>query len=318
MPDDSPSSADRLSGLARIAFAGIVWGTIPLFLRAADGAATVKVFYRVFFASLVIGAWMIVTGRWRELAALSRATWKQMAMQGLLLAANWLLFLGAFEFTEVATVELLGYTGPVFVAVLAPMVTGERHDKRIVLPLTLAMGGIAIILLRHGATLGTPRQAIGAALAAGSALTYAGLLLRSKKLLRGLSSGTLMFGEYVFASVALLPLVVYAYTHGGAPTSVGSYAALATLGVVHTAGAGFLLFSGLRRVRADHAGVLMYTEPVSAVIFAALFLHEPLTAATVLGGIMVVLGGVLVTRLEPVPSLELPVSTMEPEQPDDA
>jgi hypothetical protein len=44
--------------------------------------------------------------------------------------------------------------------------------------------------------------------------------------------------------------------------------------------------------------VLTYTEPASAVIFAAAFLGEPLTAATVIGGAMVVAGGALVARLE--------------------
>lgn len=300
------ATSDRLSGLVRIALTGVVWGTIPLALRAADGDPTVKVFYRVLFAALVAGGWMLVSGRWRELATLDRGKLRQVALQGLLLTANWLLFLSAFEFTEVATVELLGYTGPVFVAALTPFVTGDRFDRRIIVPLALALGGIAVIMLRHGFTLGTGRQMLGAALAAGSALTYAALLLRSKKLLQGISTGTLMLAQYAVASAVLLPLVIYAYANGNGPTTTTAYAALAILGIVHTALAGFLFFSGLRRVRADHAGILMYAEPVSAVLFAALFLDEPLTASTVLGGMMVVVGGVIVARMEPMPGIETP------------
>ncbi|MEL7666841.1 MAG: EamA family transporter [Actinomycetota bacterium] len=306
MRSTMPETHARLSGLIRIALTGIVWGTIPLALRAADGDATVKVFYRVFFAAVVVGGWLLVSGGWRELTMLGREKLRQVALQGLLLTANWLLFLSAFEFTEVATVELLGYTGPVFVAALTPFVTGDRFDRRIVVPIALSLCGIAIIMLRHGFTLGTGRQALGAALAACSSLTYAGLLLRSKRLLHGISSAALMFGQYAVASVALLPLAIHSYATGGAPTSPTAYGALATLGVVHTALAGFLFFSGLRSVRADHAGVLMYAEPVSAVVFAALFLHEPLTASTLLGGMMVVAGGVLVARMEPMPGLETP------------
>ncbi|MDO8847396.1 MAG: DMT family transporter [Coriobacteriia bacterium] len=312
MPHDvAATSGERVSGLIRVALTGIVWGTIPLVLRAADGDPWVKVFYRVFFATIVIGIWMLATGGWREVASLDRRKWWQVITQGLLLMVNWLLFLTALDLTEVATAELLGYTGPVFVAALTPLVVGERFDRRIVLPLGLALGGIVIILAQHGLALGGGRQALGAGLAAASALTYAALLLRSKKIIRDISSGALMLGEYGVASIVLLPLVIWSYTHGGAPTSAGAYAALATLGVVHTALTGFVFLSGLRRVRADHAGILMYAEPVSAVIFAALFLSEPLTAATLIGGTLVVLGGVLVARMEPMPGIEAPDAVLE-------
>ena len=43
----------------------------------------------------------------------------------------------------------------------------------------------------------------------------------------------------------------------------------------------------------------MYAEPVTAVMFAALFLAEPLTWATVIGGAGVVAAGVLVARMKP-------------------
>lgn len=302
----APSSDARLSGLARIALAGVVWGTIPLVLRAANGDPTVKVFYRVFFAALATSTWMLVSGRWRELTQLDPAALRRLVRLGVLVAVNWLLFISAFEFTEVATVELLGYTGPVFVAALTPLVTGDRFDRRVVLPLTLAMGGIAVILLRHGLTLGSSRQLFGAILAAGSALTYAAMLLQSKRLLHGVSSSALMVVQYSTASVVLLPLAAYSYATGGAPGSLAAHGALITLGIVHTALAGILFYSGLRHVRADHAGVLMYAEPVSAVIFAALFLHEPLTVSTIVGGMMVVAGGIIVARMEPMPGIETP------------
>lgn len=39
---------------------------------------------------------------------------------------------------------------------------------------------------------------------------------------------------------------------------------------------------------------------MSAVLLAALFLHEPLTPATLVGGAAVVVGGFLVARLSPI------------------
>lgn len=294
----SPDSRTRLYGLARVATAGLIWGSIPLIMRAADGASVIKVFFRVFFAALVIGGVLLANGGWREVVSLKRAKLLQVIGQGLILTLNWFLFLTAIDMTTVATAELLGYTGPVFVAALAPFVTGERFDKRVIAPLSLALVGIVVILAPHGLSVGSRRELIGAVLAFCSALTYATLLLRSKKILRGISSGALMLVEYTTASVVLAPFVLVAYLSGDAPSTAGAYTALITLGVVHTAIAGYIFLGGLRRVRTDHAAILTYVEPVTAVLFAAAFLGEALGVATVVGGAMVVVGGVLVARME--------------------
>ncbi len=297
-PDTSADPRQRLAGLARVAVAGLIWGSIPLLLRSAEGASVVKVFFRVFCAWLVIGGWMLATGRWRELLKLERAKWLQVIGQGLILTLNWFLFLTALDMTTVATAELLGYTGPVFVAALAPFVTGERFDRRVVAPLLLALTGIVVILAPQGLSVSSGEERLGALLAFFSALTYATLLLRSKKILRGITSGSLMFIEYGVASLVLSPLVVAAYLRGDVPQSPSQYAALITLGVVHTALTGFIFLGGLRRVRTDHAAILTYVEPVSAVVLAALFLGESITWVTVVGGSLVVCGGALVALIE--------------------
>ncbi len=296
--DVAIDSRARLIGLGRIALAGLIWGSIPLVLRSADGASVVKVFFRVFFAWLVIGGWMLAQGGWREVLGLTRAKFLQVVGQGLILTLNWFLFLTALDMTTVATAALLAYTGPVFVAALAFYVTGERFDRRIVPPLALAVLGIVVVLAPHGLDVGSRRELIGAVLAFCSALTYAVLLLRSKKILRGISSGALMFVEYATASIVLTPFVVAAYLRGDVPSSPGAYAALVSLGVIHTAFAGFLFLGGLRRVRTDHAAILTYVEPIAAILMAAAFLSEALSWTTMVGGALVIGGGVLVARMD--------------------
>ncbi len=299
MPSSAPDTRrESLTGLLRVAAAGLIWGTIPLVLAQAQCASVVKVFYRCLFAGVVLVGWMLVTGRLKEVTSLPRRKLIQLVGQGVLLTVNWVLFLTALDLTNVATAELLGYMGPVFVAGLAPFVTGEEFDPRIILPVAVALGGIVVILAPQGLGIASGRQLLGAVLAACSALTYAALLLRSKKILHGVSGGALMVVEYTTASVILLPFVVWMYARGQGPTTLTSYAALATLGIVHTAVAGIIFLAGLRRVRTDHAAVLTYAEPASAVMFAAAFMGQPLTAATAVGGAMVVAGGALVARLE--------------------
>lgn len=288
----------QLIGLLLVGAAGLIWGSIPVVLHAADGASVVKVFYRVFFAGIVLIGWMTVSGGWAEVRSLPRKKLGQLVLQGTILTVNWVLFLTALDLTNVATAELLGYMGPVFVAALAPFVTKERFDVRILAPMALALGGIGVILAPQGLGVSGGPQLLGAVLAFCSALTYSVLLLRSKKILRGVTGRALMIVEYGTASVLLFPFVIWMYSRGEGPTTLGAYGALATLGIVHTAFAGMLFLAGLRRVRTDHAAVLTYTEPASAVVFAAIFLGQALTEWTIIGGLMVVAGGALVALME--------------------
>lgn len=302
-----------LIGLGRVAVAGIIWGTIPLVLRAADGASIIKVFYRVLFAEIAILGYLVATKRTGEITSLSRGKLLQVSVQGVILALNWVLFLSALDLTNVATAELLGYTGPVFVAALAPFVTGERFDPRILIPLALALGGIGVILLPQGLAIAGGPQLVGAVLAFLSAITYATLLLRSKKILRGISGMALMVIEYTVSAAILLPFVVGLYARGQGPTHAGSYLALLVLGVVQTAFAGWVFLGGLRAVRTDHAAILTYTEPVAAVLFAAAFLGEKLTVWTIVGGAMVVAGGLWVTRSLPGADIPAPIEAADAE-----
>jgi drug/metabolite transporter (DMT)-like permease len=309
MSQTSPTTqrTETIGGLTRVVIAGLIWGTIPLVIRFADGASIIKVFYRVLFAGIAIGIWMAAAGRLGEIRALPRRKLIQVAIQGVILTVNWVLFLAALEMTNVATAELLVYTGPVFVAVLAPFMTGERFDPRIALPLGLSLGGIVVILAPQGLGVASPRELLGAGLAFASAITYATLLLRSKKLLRGISGGALMLIEDIVASTILLPFVVWLYAHGQGPQHIQTYGWLLVLGLFQTAFAGVIFIGGLRRVRTDHVAILTYAEPTSAVIFAAMFLGEPLTVWTVAGGAMVVAGGLAVARLSPLEREPLPV-----------
>lgn len=287
--------ASKYSGLLRIGLAGVIWGSIPIFVRMVDSSPFVTVFWRVVFGAATALVYLVLSGKIRDLKALSKRDTLLLVGMGALLAVNWVLFFGAFALTRVAVVELVGYTGPVFVAALLPIVSKERFDRRIVVPLALALGGTVLIIGLENLSLGGGRSLWGAAMAFGTAVIYAFLMLMGKRLLSRMSGLVLAFGQYVVASVLLLPA---ALVLPGA-SSAKEWGALAVLGVVHTTTAILIFLSGLRLVRADHAAVMTYTEPVTAVVFAALLLKEPLSWVTAVGGAAVVVAGILVARSAP-------------------
>lgn len=290
----------RLRGILFVLTASFIWGTIPLLLRQVDGSSLIKVFFRVFFACIAVSAWLLVSGRWRKILEVPRSMAIQLLIQGVILGINWMLFLGAFERASVAVVELLGYMGPVFVTLLAPLVIGERFDKRILVPLALSLTGMVVILAPHGLAVGgSSTELVGALMAAGSAVTYSILMLRGKRLLTGVDTDVLIWFEYVASSVLLLPFALYQYAGNNGPTGgLADYGWLAVLGIVHTGIAGWLFFGGLKRLRADQTAIFTYLEPVSAIVLAAAFLGESITVPTIIGGALVVVGGTIVARLD--------------------
>jgi drug/metabolite transporter (DMT)-like permease len=287
---------DSASGLLRILVAAVTWGTIPLALQLASAVpAPVVVFWRVAISGVATGLIGAFTGDLRALVRLPRRKLLGLALNGALLALNWVLFFSGLRLAGVAVGEILGYLGPVFVAALTPVILRLPFDRRVLVPLALAATGTAVIIAASiGGQAFGPNVPVGAALAAGSSLTYSLLILNSKRLLEGVSTISLMVTEDVTAAVLLLPAALLMRN----PSTPPEWAGLAILALVHTVLTGLLFVSGLRRVRPDHAAILTYAEPVSAVVFGALVLHQPVTLPVVLGGAAVVAGGTLVARMD--------------------
>ena len=299
MSAEKGSSASGSAGLARVTAAALLWGTIPLVVRNVDVHPAVIVFWRVTFAAALLLAYQAFTGALPGMFRLPRRRLAAFALMGALLALNWVLFMWAYTLTDVAVAVLLAYLGPVFVAVLAPVVERQPFDRRLLLPLLLSVAGTAVIVGPRELSLGGG-ELLGAGMAATSALTYAILLLLAKRTLAGVPTATVMLGEELSAAILLLPAALLL----PGPRSLGDWSGLAVLGVVHTGVTGLMFLSGLRIARTEHVAILTYAEPVSATLFAALLLSEPLTAGTAIGGALVVAGGVLVARLSRIAASE--------------
>ena len=120
-----PLRVTRSSGLLRVGLAAVIWGSIPIFVRMVDTSPFVLVFWRVAFGAAAMLAYLLLTGKVRDLARLDRRRVLALLAVGALIAVNWVLFLGALTMTRVAVAELLAYTGPVFVAALAPLISAS-------------------------------------------------------------------------------------------------------------------------------------------------------------------------------------------------
>ena len=276
-----------------VACAASLWGTWPVILRNAPMPAALQ--SAVLMAVLTLAS-MPVMLRDRVRAKPTLAQWLGVAWLGIGDALNVVLFFAAYQRTTVAIAVLTHYLTPIFVAVAAPFVLGEKARARTFGAVAVAFFGLVLLLEPWRVGLGR-NDVVGAALGAGSAVFYASNVLVNKRLVTAFSGSEMMFFHGLVATPLLFALV---------PTSeyaLVSHHALAVvmLGALGPGALGGLLFVwGLRRIAASHASVLTLLEPFVAVLLAAAVMGERLGIVAFCGGALILTGGLLVVTGRPL------------------
>lgn len=282
---------------ANLALAGLAtsWGLIAVLVAAVDLEAEPLVFLRLALAAATLALAAVLLSRADALRPGGRLP--ALVALGVMQGAHWLLFFEAVKLGSVALAVLTFYTAPLVLAVLAPAVLPERLSRVALAALVPGAAGIVLIAVAGGEGGGSVS---GWALAAGlgSAVTYALLVILSKRLLIGRAEPlTVAFWDCLVGAVAVAPALVAAGRV--LPQGSGEWGAVLLLGVVFTGLSTLAYTALLRHVTAQAAGVLTFLEPVAAVLLAWALLDEAVGGMTLVGGALVIVAGAIVVLLEP-------------------
>jgi drug/metabolite transporter (DMT)-like permease len=259
----------------------------------ADMPATMLLCLRMAFAAAALGAVVAATGSWRDL----RTPGAPLRVLGIsiALALNLILYFLAIRATGVAVAIFLSYLAPLYLAFVAPRILKEKTEPVVYLALALGLAGMALILVPGLLLDGVKLSASGLFYAWGAGVMYAVYLLFAKSL-RGLHvrSTPVVFTQSAFtALVMLLPGLLAVDAVNYRFTGIDLLMA-ALLGLVTTAFSFSLFMDGLHYIRVQHAGIIAYIEPVSAPLYALVFLSQVPSGWTVAGGALIVAAGILV------------------------
>jgi DME family drug/metabolite transporter len=176
---------------------------------------------------------------------------------------------------------------PVLVTLWSVARGAERLDAALVALLAAALGGTALVVLRHGGSAGAAStQAVveGVLLSVGSALLYAVFTLVSGGLSKALGAGPATTGLTVVAAATMGLAALY--TPLAWPRDLPPEAWLLYLGLV-TAAIALLAFSwGAARLSPTALTVATLVEPLTAVLLAAWLLGEALVPLQWLGALL--------------------------------
>jgi drug/metabolite transporter (DMT)-like permease len=268
------------------------FGFVSIIVREVDLDAEVLVFYRCVFAVLTIGLALVLTRRLFVLRR--RATLRYAALLGTTLGIHWFLFFETIKLSSVVLAVLTAYLAPVAVALLGPFFLPERHSAVALLALVPSVGGLALVAFAGGEDVDARPLALATGL--GTAITYAGLVIGTKRVAARVSAAGLTFWNYTLSGLVMVPLLL---TADRVTPTAGELGYLVLLGVVFTAVTGYLYIWLIRKVTAQAMGILAYLEPVSAALLAWVLLGEALTWQTALGGALVIAGGLAIVFFEP-------------------
>ncbi len=271
------------------------WGLIAVLAASVDLGAEALAFWRLALAAVTLGAVAVAAGRASLLAPHGRLG--ALALLGVVQGAHWLLFFEAVDHGSVALAVLTFYAAPLVIALVAPIVLPERFSPVILVACGVGAVGILAIALDSGGTEGG-RSPLAIAAGLGSAVTYAALVILSKRLLAAaVPPVTVAFWDCLVGAAAVSPVLLVA--ERVVPSGTDEWAVALTLGIVFTGLSTLVYATLLRHVTAQAAGVLTFLEPVSGVALAWLLLDERPGTATLVGGALVLAAGIVVVLLEP-------------------
>ena len=270
------------AGFGTLGVLGVVAGETGLSIPTV-------LFFRFSLATVLVWGVLGARGELRLLAGRNLLVGLALGAFGYA-AMSGLYFVG-LEFMTAGMVGIVLYTYPVFVLVLAAAFLDEPIDRQRIAALLVTLGGIALITGADPAA-ADPRG-VGIVLVA--AVVYATYITVSRTTLTDVSAPTLT--AHVLPAAALTFLAIGLATNSlSIPSTAVGWGAVVGIAVVATAIPIFAFFAGLSRIGAGPASILSAVEPAVTVALGAVFLDEPVSVIVLVGGGLVLVGVVLVTR----------------------
>jgi drug/metabolite transporter, DME family len=283
-PIDARAGSRR--GLLLIVLAAVLWGTVGTAVKIIYGLAetnplSIGFFRLVFSVPVLLAACWHTLGR--SMFRITRRDLGIMLLMGAFMAFYQVCYFAAIARVGVAIAVLVTLcTAPVMVALLSALLLRERLTGAIVLALTCALAGTAMLIWVGPETSGARRDTLaGVLLALGSAFGYTMLTLCSRTLAgrhHPLQPITIAFaaGALLLLPFALATGFVISYPAGG-------WALLLYLGLAPTALAYVLFLTGIRSITATVASIATLIEPLTSTVLAWLLFGEQLGPLGVFG-----------------------------------
>lgn len=304
------AGGSRITAALLIAIAAVSTSSIFIRFSQEEAPSLVIAALRLTLATMLLAP--IVWRRYREeLRSLRRGEGMLVILAGLFLAAHFATWISSLEYTSVASSVVFVSTGPLWVAVLSPLLLEERLRGAALVGLAIAILGGGTIglsdacawetglrcpeldqILQGGAMWGNFLALIGA-------WTVSGYLIIGRKL-RARRTRSMSLIPYIFLvyGVAALALIVTMFAAGQSPLgySARTYGWIVLLAAVPQLIGHSTYNWALRYLSASLVAITTLAEPIASAVLAYFLLSETPAAGVLLGGGLILIGIYLASR----------------------
>ncbi|MDV7021196.1 DMT family transporter [Atlantibacter subterranea] len=268
------------SGVWQMSLAMLISGSIGAFVLLSGLPVMEVVFARCLIGGVTLLLFIRLS---REpLTRLSRLTLLLMAAGGVAVVINWLLLFASYRHLSIGLSTVIYNTQP-FMLVLMSMLLGERVSSVKWAWLTLAFGGVVLVLSSELSAAHQGNGLLGVAMALGAAFFYALTALITRQL-RQVSPQQIALVQMVVGTLMLLPLVQISFE-----LRPMQWGILLTVGIVHTAIMYQLLYAAIQKLPTPLTGSLSFIYPLVAVVVDKLVFNHTLSLTQLAGGALILL-----------------------------
>lgn len=270
--DVSDRNTDTPKGLVLAVTAYVLWGFLPLYMKAMDHIGPVEIVaHRIIWSIPIAGLLLIALGRTVDLKAALRNP-KMLGMAALtaaLISVNWAIYVWAIASGNALDAALGYYINPLFSIALGAVLLREPLNRTQMVAVGLAALGVLVLVVQAGSI---PWAALGLMISWG----FYAFFKRSLPI--GPNQGFLL--EVL---ILLVPALTYVTWLGA--TGAGHFGAavsdtmlLAGAGIV-TAVPLLVYANGAKLVRLSTMGILQYIAPTMIFITAVTLFGEEIGSA---------------------------------------
>lgn len=267
-----PKNDDSPKGLFLAVTAYLMWGFLPLYMKALAAVPVLEVLaHRVIWSVPVAGAILVWLGRTGDLKAALRSP-RMIGMAALtagLISVNWGIYVWSIQSGHALEAALGYYINPLFSIFLGAVLLGERMSRAQVAAIALAALAVGVLTWEAGQV---PVVALGLTISWGF---YAYL---KKRLPLGPNQGFML--EVLILSPFALGFLLWVGAQGGLVFGGDAWVTgLLLLAGVVTAVPLMIYANGAKLLRLSTIGILQYIAPTMIFLTAVFVFDEPFGTA---------------------------------------